>query len=105
MLAAAGYEVGFAEDGEEAIDIYDRARGSNRPFDAVILDLTIPGGMGGREAMAGLLSIDPEVKAIVASGYSNDPIMSNYKEYGFKGILAKPFEVGEITDVLARLLK
>ena len=73
MLKNLGYESEFAKDGAEAIEMYKAAKKSGKPYDAVILDLTIPGGMGGKEAIEKLLEIDPEVKAIVSSGYSNDP--------------------------------
>lgn len=78
VLSRIGYEVEFARDGGEAIELYREARGSSKPFNAVIMDLTIPGGMGGREAIKRLLEIDPEIKAIVSSGYSNDPVISEY---------------------------
>ena len=83
MLIALGYEVKFAEDGAEAIEFFTRGTDAGDPFAAVILDLTVPGGMGGKETMEKLLRIDPQVKAIVSSGYSDDPVMANFKEYGF----------------------
>jgi PAS domain S-box-containing protein len=92
MLGMLGYESEFAKDGDEAIEMYKKAGESGKPYDAVILDLTIPGGMGGKEAIKILLEMDPEVKAIVYSGYSDDPVISNYREYGFKGMMAKPFD-------------
>ncbi len=77
---------------------------SGEPFDAVILDLTIPGGMGGKEAIKELLQIDPKIKAIVSSGYYNDPVMSNYKEYGFSGIVAKPYKIDELSETLKKVM-
>ena len=68
------------------------------------MDLTIPGGMGGKEAIGKLLEIDPDAKAIVSSGYSNDPIMSNFMEYGFKGMVAKPYKMEKLEEVLQRIL-
>ena len=75
------------------------------PFDLVIMDLTIPGGMGGKATLAKILEMHPEVKAIVASGYSNDPVMSNYADYGFKGVISKPFLVSELNDVIQSVLE
>ena len=84
----------------EALNRYQEARASGTPVDAVIMDLTIPGGMGGEEAIQKLLAIDPEARAIVSSGYSNNPIMADYKKYGFSGVLAKPYKVAELSAVL-----
>src|SRR3989337_4603952 len=77
MLTKLGYEVDFARDGSEAIELYKKSKNSGHPFDAVIIDLTIPGGMGGRETMQQLFEVDPYVKAIVSSGYSDDAVISN----------------------------
>ncbi len=87
MLIQLGCEVEFATEGDEAIELYKKAKVSGQKFDAVILDLTIQGGMGGVEAFQKLREIDPEVKAIVTSGYSNDPVMNKYRDYGFKGVV------------------
>ncbi len=91
MLVNIGYSVELAINGQEAIAIYKNAMLSDHSFDAVIMDLTIPGGMGGKETIVELIKIDPKVKAIVSSGYSYDPIMSNHKDYGFKEVLTKPY--------------
>jgi PAS domain S-box-containing protein len=104
ILTFAGYEVEPAQDGTEAIDLYVKAKAADKPFDAVIMDLTIPGGMGGKEAIQRLTGIDPEIKAIVSSGYSNDPVMANFREYGFRGAVSKPYKVNEITDTLYAVL-
>ena len=104
-LTSVGYEVELTVDGAEAIEHYRKARESGQPFDAVILDLTIPGGMGGKEAINKLLEIDPNVKAIVSSGYSTDPIMSDFKDYGFSGVVAKPYKVEQLEKTLHSLLK
>jgi PAS domain S-box-containing protein len=104
MLKFLGYKVEFARDGTEAIELYKKAKESEKPFDAVILDLTVPGGMGGREAIQKLLEIDPKVKAIVSSGYSNDPIMSDFKKYGFRGVVAKPYKVKELSEELHKVM-
>jgi CheY-like chemotaxis protein len=100
ILNHLGFEVDFAKNGEEAVELFARARESGRPFAAVILDLTIPGGMGGKEAVAGMLKIDPSVKAIVASGYANDTIFSDYMSYGFSGCITKPYTFNELTMVM-----
>ncbi|MEO1369684.1 MAG: ATP-binding protein, partial [Acidobacteriota bacterium] len=94
MLERLGFEVAFAEDGQRALDLYGSG-GAARTFDLVMMDLTVPGGMGGQEAMRRLLEIDPDVRAIVYSGYSNDPVLANYRDYGFIG-QAKRF--GQSTD-------
>ena len=104
MLEMLGYEVEFAENGAEAIEMYRKAKESEKPYDAVILDLTIPGGMGGKEAVKKLLELDPQLKAIVCSGYSDDPVMPNYREYGFKGMMAKPFDLQALGKVLNDVL-
>jgi two-component system cell cycle sensor histidine kinase/response regulator CckA len=105
MLEKLGYEPEFAKDGAEAIEIYKAAMESGMTYDAVILDLTIPGGMGGKEAIKKLLEIDPEVKAIVSSGYSDDLILSNFREYGLKGIMPKPFGTLSLSKVLHEVLE
>ncbi len=105
MLETLGYEADFAKDGVEAVELYRKARKSGKPYDAVILDLTIPGRMGGKDVIKILLEIDPEVKAVVSSGYSDDPIMSNFREYGFKGMMPKPFDPIALGNVLNDVLK
>jgi CheY-like chemotaxis protein len=100
MLRYIGYEVEFSRDGAEAIERYKNARQLGDPCHAVILDLMIPGGMGGKEAIQELLKIDPEVKGIVSSGYFDEPVMSNFEEYGFRGVLAKPYSVKELGEAL-----
>jgi len=104
ILRELGYEVEFARDGNEAIDLYKKARVSGHPFASVIMDLTIPGGMGGREAIQKLREIDPNVKAIVSSGYSTDPVMSNFRKYGFCGVLTKPFKIKELGEILKEVM-
>lgn len=104
MLSSIGYTVTVAVDGNEAIELYEEARNSGNPYDAVILDLTIPGGMGGKETVQKLLEIDPEVKAVVSSGYSNDPIMADFKQYGFRGVITKPYEIKQLSDILHEVI-
>ena len=104
MLDELGYEPAFAVNGEEAIEIYGRAKAEGSPFDVVLVDLTIRGGMGGTECMRRLLVQDPGVKAIVSSGYSDDPIMSNYNDFGFKGIITKPYQIEDLGEILNKVL-
>lgn len=104
MLIHLGYEPGFAADGAEAVDLYRQAMHEGIPFAAVILDLTIPGGMGGKETITKLLQLDPSVKAIVSSGYSNDPVMAEFSMYGFKGVVSKPFDIEQLSRVLHEVL-
>lgn len=104
MLRTIGYEVEFASDGVEAIELYKRAMESGEPFEAAIMDLTVPGGMGGKEAIKNLLELDPNVKAIVSSGYSTDPIMSEFEQYGFKGIMAKPYQIEELSRMVSEII-
>ncbi len=104
ILKNAGYEIEFAEDGVEAIEIYEEARDKGLPFDVVIMDLTIPGGMGGAEAVQKLMKIDPEAKVVVSSGYSNDPIMAHYGEYGFKAGVAKPYKIQELISAISKAI-
>jgi PAS domain S-box-containing protein len=104
VLEYLGYSVTFARNGKEAIDAYGRAMERGEPFDAVIMDLTIPGGLGGKETIQKLLDIDPHVSAVVSSGYSNDPVMANYRHYGFKGVVTKPYTVEELSRTLHKIL-
>ena len=105
ILTHLGYEVGFAANGTEAIELYKKAKESGLAFDAVILDLTIPGGMGGKETIQKLLEIDPYVKSIVSSCYCNDPIMSEHQKYGFKGVVTKPYEMKDLREILYKVIK
>ncbi|MBF0226239.1 MAG: PAS domain S-box protein [Desulfobacterales bacterium] len=104
MLHKMGYEVMSATDGSQAIEIYRESYNNQNPFDLVILDLTVPGGMGGAKTIPELLKIDPKVKAVVSSGYSNDPIMGNYEYYGFCGVVPKPYTKDQLAEVLNNIL-
>jgi PAS domain S-box-containing protein len=104
ILTHLGYEVDFAVDGAEAIDKYQAARVAGQPFDLVIMDLTIPGGMGGQEALQNLLKIEPKTRAIVSSGYADDPIMTHYQEHGFAGVIKKPYKVSTFSHILHEVL-
>ena len=105
MLEEFGYLVECAGNGSEAVELYRRRSREGTPFAAVIMDLTIPGGIGGKEAISLLIQIDPDVKAIVSSGYATDPVMANYREYGFSGVLSKPYRLQEMSRVLQEILK
>jgi two-component system cell cycle sensor histidine kinase/response regulator CckA len=95
-LTRLGYEVFTAETAERGIEIYREALGRGRQFDLVILDLTLPGGIGGKEALKRLIEIDPLVNAVVSSGYAMDATMSRYEDFGFRGVIAKPYEASEL---------
>jgi PAS domain S-box-containing protein len=100
MLEALGYDTEVANNGEQALEKYSAALASGKPFDAVILDLTVRGGIGGRDTIVKMIEIDPEVRAIVSSGFSDDPILSNYENYGFKATLSKPYKMEELGRTL-----
>ncbi len=104
LLRHLGYESDFAEDGVEACKKYLEAMAKKENFSAVIMDLTIPGGMGGKEAVQHILKIDPRAKVIVSSGFSTDPVMADYKSYGFSGVVAKPFMIQELSTVLHEVI-
>ena len=99
-LTTLGYEVALASDGTEAIALYREALCDGHRFDVVVMDLTIPGGMGGKDAIGRLRDLDPDVRAIVASGYSNDPIMADHQRYGFCGKIAKPFTLHDLSTAV-----
>ena len=104
MLTRLGYTVDYAGEGVEAVAKYRQAREEGRPFDAVIMDLTVPGGMGGKEAARKLLELDPEARAIVSSGYSQDPIMSDFLSHGFRAVVKKPYRLRELSEVVAAVI-
>ncbi len=105
QLVVLGHEAVLVKGGVQAVNKYQELQDSGNPVDLVIMDLTIPGGMGGQEAAHKLLHIDPDAKIIVASGYSNDPVMSNYSDYGFKAAVAKPFNLKELNAAITAVLK
>jgi PAS domain S-box-containing protein len=105
ILTVLGYDVVIAHDGTNAIAAYQKAKETGKPFDAVIMDLTVQGGMGGKETAAKLLEIDPGAKVIVSSGYSNDPVMADFEKYGFKGVVTKPFRMKDLGKAVYNVIK
>jgi two-component system, cell cycle sensor histidine kinase and response regulator CckA len=103
ILEHLGYRVTTCTNGEDAIALYGKAVGAGTPFLAAIMDLTIPGGMGGKEAAQQILALDPAARLIVSSGYSNDEVMADFTSYGFCAAMAKPYRVAELTSLLAGL--
>ena len=103
-LELMGHEVTDVNDGQEAIDAFKKALNSGNPFDLVLLDLTIRRGMGGKLTMERLLTIDPSVRAIIASGFADDPVIENYADYGFLGSLKKPFKGEEMNSLVEKVL-
>ena len=99
-LMGLGYQVTQAETALQGINLYREKFEAGERFDAVILDLTLPGGMGGREAMKELIEIDPTVNAVVSSGYATDATMSRYQDFGFRGVIAKPYELAELGKIV-----
>ncbi len=104
MLTRIGYDPRFAKDGAEALELFREAEESGEKFAAVILDLTVPGGMGGKETVEKLLEIRPNVKAIVSSGYSDAPIMADFATYGFRGVILKPYKIATLSEVLHQVI-
>ncbi|MBI5194006.1 MAG: response regulator [Nitrospirae bacterium] len=104
MLKKLGYDVVSAKDGREAIELYKNAMHTGSPFSAVIMDLTVPGGMGGAVAIKKLIEEDPSVKAIVSSGYSNDIMIAEYKKYGFSGFIVKPYRFSDLSRVVHEVI-
>jgi len=105
MLESLGYKADLAASEGEAIERFNRARTDGAPYDAVILDLTIPGGPGGQAVLSHLLTIDPHVRAIVSSGYARDPVLANFRDYGFAAVVTKPFTARELGAALASVLE
>jgi CheY-like chemotaxis protein len=104
LLQRLGFQVVLAVDGQEAISLYVAALAAQARFDLVIMDLTVPGGMGGKEAMLELRKHDPSVKGLVSSGYSSDPIMANFRAHGFNGMVAKPYRLTELAKAIRAVM-
>jgi CheY-like chemotaxis protein len=105
MVSYMGHEIETARNGNEAVEKYVEAKAVGKPFDVVILDLTIRGGMGGKETVRKLLEIDPSVRAIVTSGYSLDPVLSNFRDFGFRDAISKPCQIQQLREVLRKVME
>jgi CheY-like chemotaxis protein len=104
VLKYLGYEVVFAQDGAAALDRYKKEKATGSPFDVVILDLSVPDGMGGKETIKKLKEFDPLVKAVVSSGYGNDPVVQDYEQYGFSAKLSKPYKINDMKTILEKVM-
>jgi DNA-binding NtrC family response regulator len=104
-LTRLGYEVSQAATALQGVEIYQEKLKAGKRFDVVILDLTLPGGMGGKEALKKLIEIDPTVNAIVSSGYATDATMSRYQDFGFRGVIAKPYEAAELGNIVHEVIE
>ena len=104
MLSFLGYDVSIVENGEDAIEQYRKAFDAGQPYSLVIMDLNIPSGMGGIEAIKHLLDIDGEAKVLVSSGYTNDPIMQEHRKHGFAGCIAKPFDLNGLKSAIQAVI-
>jgi CheY-like chemotaxis protein len=105
LLELEGYEVVTVANGEEAFAAYQLSLEEGRTFSAIIMDLTIPGGMGGQEAVQAILRLDPQARCIASSGYATDPIMANYAQYGFRGVVKKPYNFRQLQETLAEVIE
>ncbi len=105
MLQEIGFEPDMARDGEEAVGLYRKGLEAGQPYDAVLLDLTVRGGMGGTDCMRKLLELDPNVRGIVSSGYSEDPVMSSYRDFGFSGVITKPYVIQDLSRILLSIIQ
>jgi len=105
MLEELGHRVVITRDGQAAIDAFCRAQEAGTAFDLVIMDLTIPGGMGGKDAIKEILKIDARAQVLVSSGYADDPVMANHREYGFCGVIAKPYTFNTLATALGQAIK
>jgi CheY-like chemotaxis protein len=105
VLKVLGYSVMFAREGAAAIEIYKKEKAAGVPFDLVILDLSVPDGMGGKEAIGLLKAFDPDVNAVISTGFSNDPVVLDFASYGFSGKLTKPYKINDLKKVLEQLIR
>ena len=104
VLSFLGYEVAVANEGSEAIRLYQEGLTNGIHYDVVILDLTVPRGMGGEETLHKLKELDPNVRAVVSSGHSMDPNVADFRGHGFSGVLSKPYKIKDLGDLLAGLI-
>ena len=105
ILTFLKYEVMTAKDGLAAIDLYKKEKFAGSPFDIVILDLSVPNGLGGKETIEQLRNFDPAVKAVVSTGYTNDPVVQDFSHYGFSERLTKPYNINEMKNLLEKVIK
>jgi DNA-binding NtrC family response regulator len=105
ILIFLKYEVMTAKDGQNAVDLYKKEKAAGSPFDVVILDLSVPTGLGGKETIELLRSVDPEVKAVVSSGFTNDPVVQDFSRYGFCERLTKPYNIQAMKNLLENIIK
>ena len=105
VLSDAGYEVILTENGEEAVSKFSEAEKSGKPVDLIIMDLIIPGGMGGKETVKKIFEINPQAKVMVSSGYADDPVIARYKDYGFCGVIKKPFSLKKLIKIIDQALR
>jgi CheY-like chemotaxis protein len=105
ILTFLKYDVMTAKDGQAAVDLYKKEKAAGSPFDMVILDLSVPNGLGGKETIELLRTVDPDVKAVVSSGYTNDPVVQDFSRYGFSERLTKPYNIKEMRNLLESVIK
>jgi CheY-like chemotaxis protein len=105
VLKFLDYDVMFAKEGREAIDLYKKEMAAGAPFDVVILDLSVPSGLGGEETIKELRKIDPRVKSVVSSGYMDDPVVRDFSSHGFDERLTKPYKILDLKKILEQLMK
>jgi DNA-binding NtrC family response regulator len=105
MLVRLGFDVTSTKGGQELLSLYQEDLKNHKRYQFFLLDLTIPGGLGGKETVQQLLKMDPSIKVIVSSGYSNDPVLANYSEYGFIGVLKKPYTIADLQILISSILE
>jgi CheY-like chemotaxis protein len=105
VLKFLDYDAMFAKDGQTAIDLYQKEKAAGVPFDVVILDLSVPSGLGGKETIEQLRKIDPTVKAVVSSGYTNDPAVKDFSNHGFDEKLTKPYKIQDLKNILEQVMR
>jgi len=105
ILTFLKYDVMSARDGLAAIDLYKKEKAAGSPFDIVILDLSVPNGLGGKDTIEQLRNFDPAVKAVVSSGYTNDPVVKDFSHYGFSERLTKPYTIKDMKNLLENVIK
>lgn len=104
ILEHLGCEVAIAANGEEAVELFREAKKSESPFDLLIIDMSIPGGMSGIETMRIIQGIDPDARAVLSTGYTDTDIVDDYHQLGFSGIMPKPYRIGDIRNLLKDLI-